>query len=148
MDTSNASETTQAKKMPPTWAPAIAIFMFASCAWSLYGFFMIISGAVPLSAEQARYFDGVPGFQYGISLLCGVLNLLAAIALLRSQKVALPLFATSLIANLFSTGWAAVSSNWLLALGFGGFIGYLLGVGILVRICFYVRDLVKRGLLT
>lgn len=143
----SAGESTRTKLMPPTWAPAIALLMFASCAWSLYGFYMVFAGAVPLSPEQVRYFEGVPGIQYGISLLCGLLNVAGSVALLRSQKIALPLFVISLVANLLSSGWAAISSNWLLALGFGGFLGYLLGVGILTRICFYANSLKKRGLL-
>jgi len=147
VEVSNAGEVTRSKQNSPTWVPVIALLMFASCAWSLYGFYMIFSGAVPLSAEQVRYFYGAPGVQYGISLLCGLLNVAGSVALLRSQKIALPLFVISLTANLLSSGWAAFTSNWLLALGFGGFLGYLLGVGIFARICFYANSLKKRGML-
>jgi len=136
------------KKKRPGWVWAISIFFFLSAGWTLLSFYLINTGAVPLNAIQKEYFGRLAGVDYGLSVIMGLTNLIGAVALFFLRKVSFYLFATAFGANLILALWHTVTRGWVAAVGGAGFVGALIGWGLLIVVCIYSWKLLQRGVLT
>ena len=48
----------------PAWVWIISIFYIISAVWTLFSFFLIFSGALPLPPQQAAYFRSLTSIDY------------------------------------------------------------------------------------
>lgn len=131
----------------PTLVWVISIFLFLSAAWTLFSFFLIFSGAVPLDAASQAYFASIGFFDWLVTGAIFALNLSAAIALFMLRKVAVNLFIGAFAINILSTVVTVFRTNWTEALGSSGLLGVLIGWGIALAIIFYARSLAQKGVL-
>jgi hypothetical protein len=131
----------------PGWVWAITIFFFIWVGWTLLSFLLIRSGAVPLNAAQAAYFDSLTALDYLASIGVGLANLAGAIALFRLRRAAFYIFAGSVGANLLLTLWHATAKGWVAAMSGSGLVGAAIGFGLLFAVCLYSRRLLQRGVL-
>ncbi len=138
----------ETKKKRPGWVWAISIFFFFSAGWTLLSFYLIYTGTVSLNPAQQAYFNNLTILDYSLTILMGFANLVGAISLFLLRKVALYLFVTALFANLLMTVWHIVFKGWAVAIGAPGLLGAIIGLGILVAVCFYSWRLTKSGVLT
>ena len=134
-------------KKRPGWVWAISIFSFFSAAFTLFGFYLIYSGKIPLQPAQKAYFESLTFVDMSLTILIGLTNLIGAVLLFRLRKQSFYLFAISLVANLSMTAWHIFSKGFIAAMPSGGLIGMLIGWGMLVAVCVYTKKLEKTGVL-
>jgi hypothetical protein len=131
----------------PKWAWAISIFYFLSAAYTLLSFYLINSGAVAAPEATKSYLDSLTATDYAFTILIGLANFIGAISLFLLRKMAYPLFLASFAASVPMSVWHIVSKNMLSAFVSGGAIGMLIGWGILLAVCLYLKKLTKLGVL-
>lgn len=132
----------------PALVWVISVFLFLAAAWTLFSFYLVFSGVVPLDAASQAYFASIGFFDWLVTGAIFALNLSAAISLLMLRKIAVNLFIGAFAINILSTVVTAFRTNWTEALGGSGLFGVLIGWGIALAIIFYARDLAKKGILT
>lgn len=131
----------------PWWVWVISIFFFFSAGWTLFSFYLISSGAVPLNAAQVAYFDSLTTLDYISSVGIGLINISAAIALFFLRKASFYLFASALAVNLLLTVWHVATKGWIAAMSGSGPLVVIIGLGILLAVCAYSWRLIQRGIL-
>ena len=134
-------------KKRPGWVWAISILFFFLAVPTLLSFYLINSGKIPLRPAQKTYFESLTFIDIGLSILNGLANLIGAVLLFCLRKQAFYLFAIALATNLLMTAWYIVSKGFIAAMPSGGLIGMLIGWGILVAVCVYIKKLEKAGVL-
>ena len=133
-------------KKRPRWVWVISIYFFLSASFVLFSFYLIGTGAITLDA--AIYFSSLTGLDWGLTILIGSANLLAAIALFLLRKVAFYLFAAAFGTGLLLGVWHAATKGWVAAIGGPGLIGTLIGYALGLAVCVYSWRLIQRGVLT
>ena len=93
------------------------------------------------------YLESLSSFDVGITVLIGLLNVSAAVALFALNRMALNLFVAAFVASLLVAVWHVVTKGWLEALGGPGFIGTVIGYSVSLAVCLYTWKLTKRGAL-
>jgi hypothetical protein len=132
----------------PKWVWAISIFYFLSAVYTLLSFYLVHSGAVTVSGATHQYLASMTALDYVFSILLGVAGLVGAVTLFFLRKVAYFFFLGSLILNILMTVWYALSNNLLAALPGGtAVIGMIIGWGMLLAVCIYIKKLSKLGVL-
>jgi len=136
---------------PPVKRPKLVwvvfLFYLFSVAYTALSFFLIFSGAISVTAEQAAYFRNLSVFDWATTALTSTLNLVAAVSLFLLRKIAFYLFAASLVLGFLQTLVHAITTNFVAALGGPGAIGVLIGYAISIAVCTYAWRLKTRGAL-
>jgi hypothetical protein len=143
----HVSDEQQVERKRPIWVWLLSLFFLLSAIWTLLSFYMIWSGAIPLGPTQQAYFDRLTPIDYALTIVIGLLNLSAAIALFLLRKIARDLFLASLGLSLILVAWQAATKGWVEALGGAGFVGVLIGYILLIVVCIYAWHLRKKGVL-
>lgn len=131
----------------PVWVLIISIFYLLSASWTLFSFYLILTGSITLQPAQKEYFENLTVLDYSFTILTGLANLIGAVTLFLLRRHAFYFFTGTLILNVLMTVWHAVSKGWIQAIGGPGLVGALIGMGILVAICIYSWRLTKAGVL-
>lgn len=131
----------------PIWVWVISIFYFVSALWTLFSFYMIYSGALPLPPEQARYFASLTALDYFFTVATACLSIAAVIALFLLRKAAFYLFLAGLGLDIVLSVEQLIANDLPAALGLAGLVGAAFGWVILGAICYYTWRLKKRGVL-
>ncbi|MGA3210711.1 MAG: hypothetical protein ABSD20_05340 [Terriglobales bacterium] len=132
-----AANAAAARQRRPVWIWAICAYVaIGVVTFSLSVLWMLQAGAVTFAAAVVVAL-GVP---------CTLLNVAAAVALIRRRKTAVRLFATSLVLTGFATGWAIAQAQ---AAGKapGPAATPLYGFAILLLIYLYCSRMKRRGVL-
>lgn len=137
----------ESRRKRPIWVWIVSIFFFLSAGWTLWSFYLINTGTIPLGPAQEAYFDSLTTTDYTLTIAIGVANLIGAVALFLLRKVALYFFLTALGANLILAAWHGATKGWAEALGGSGLVGALFGYVLLFAACIYAWKLAKRGTL-
>ena len=124
---------------------AVFLFYVLSVGSTVLSFFLIFSGAITVTPEQAVYFGNLSVFDLVVTALTGFLNVAGAIAIFRLRKIAFHLFATAFIFVILQTLVQTTTTNFVAALGGPGAVGALIGYGILLAVCIYAWKLKGRG---
>ena len=125
----------------------IVAFFLLSASFTLLSFYLILSGAVPLTPAQQTYFEKLTKVDYGLSIVVGVVNLTGAIALFLLRRLAFYLFSGALALSMLMAPWHMLTKDWLSAAGGPGAAGGLFGWVILLAVCLYAWKLTKVGIL-
>jgi hypothetical protein len=141
------SDEQKTSRKRPVWVWVISIFFFISAGWTLLSFYLIWSGVIPLAPAQKAYFDQLTLFDYGQSIVVGLLNMTGAVALFLLRRIALAFFLSGLGLGIISVVWHAATKGWIAAIGGPGLVGVLLGYVIVIAVCAYVWRLSKTGVL-
>lgn len=139
--------TEQLPRKRPGWVWVISIFFFFSAAWTLLSFYLIHTGTIPLNQQQRAYFEGLGAFDYSVTVLLGVANLMGAACLFLLRRAALYLFGAALVVNTLFTAWQILSTPWPDTIGSSGLTGAFIGWVLLVAVCLYVWRLSRKGVL-
>src|SRR5689334_21618762 len=83
----------------------ISIYFFLSSSWTMYSFFLVLTGKVPLTEAQRVYLGSFNGADYLLTILGALLGLCAAIALFLLRRAAYYLFGATLAFNMAFTIW-------------------------------------------
>ena len=126
---------------------AVFLFYVLSVGYTALSFFLIFSGSVPVTPEQAAYFRNLSVFNWAITALTGLLDVAGAIAILRLRKIAFYLFSSAFVLLILQTLVHTITTNFLTALGGSGAVGALIAYGILLAVCVYAWKLKGRGVL-
>lgn len=137
----------ESRRKRPVWVWIFSIYLFPSAAWTLLSFYLINTGAIPLSPAQEAYFDSLTTTDYTLAVAIGVANLIGAVALFLLRKAALYFFLAALGANLISGAWHGATKGWAEALGGSGLAGVLFSYVLMTAVCIYAWKLAKRGTL-
>jgi len=137
----------QSRSKRPKLVWAVFLFYVLSVGYTALSFFLIFSGSVPVTPEQAAYFRNLSVFDWAITALTGLLDVAGAIAILRLRKIAFYLFSSAFVLLILQTLVHTITTNFLTALGGSGAVGALIGYGILLAVCVYAWKLKGRGVL-
>ena len=137
----------QSKVRRPTLVWVIFVFYMLSAGWTLYSFYLVLSGAIPLQSVQKEYFDSLTSVDWALTTLLFLTNLLGAIFLILLQRWSFFLLTASLVINILMLSWHALSKDWLVAVEGPGKTGMFFGIGLTAAICFYSWRLLKQGFL-
>jgi hypothetical protein len=129
----------------PTLIWIISIFFFLAFVSTMASFFIIIVlGKGSLTPAQEAYYENLSVFDYALSFIPALLNLLGAIHLLKLSRFAFHLFATALGINLVTTVQHLLFTDYMSA--FPG-AGLFLGTVVAAAICLYAWRLTRKGVL-
>lgn len=131
----------------PGWVWVITILMLLSASWTLFSFYLIRTGAIPLAPEQRAIFDSMSALDYGLSIATGLLNISGAILLFLMRKAAVPLFGTAFALGVVGNAWTYLVKGMAPVVGTSVVIGSLVGLAIAGTIFLYARSLRARGML-
>ena len=126
----------------------IAIFYLLSMASTLVSLAAVLTGIVPVTEAQQRYFDSLGPVDYLGNLLILFISMWAVIEFFMMRKAAVRAFLFALALNVSLTMFHLIATNWREAAGGSGLatvvVSWIVSVGVLV----YARTLLNRGLLT
>jgi len=125
----------------------VFLFYVLSVGYTALSFFLVFSGAIPVTPEVAAYIINLSAFDWVITALTGLLNVAGAIAIFRLRKVAYYLFTATFVLVTLQTLVHIVTTNFVAAIGGPGLIGALIGYGITLAVCIYAWKLKARGVL-
>jgi hypothetical protein len=125
----------------------VFLFYLLSTGYTALSYFLIFSGVIPVTPEQATYLGNLSAFDWVITLLTGLLNAGGAIAIFRLRKIAFHLFSAAFAIVILQTLVHTITTNFVAALGGSGAVGALIGYGILLAVCVYAWKLKERGVL-
>lgn len=125
----------------------IFLWYILSPCFTIVSFVMINSGFIPVTPAQSAYFNSLTGFDYAMTVVVVLLTIAGAVAIFLLRKVSFHLFVTALVLSVLATLWNVISKGALAALGSTGFVGVLIGFGILAAVCWYALELRNRGVL-
>jgi hypothetical protein len=131
----------------PAWVWLISTFFFISACWTLLSFYLIHFEIITVPIETKQYFNTLAFQDHFITIVLGIINILAAIYLLLLKKISFYLFLSSLIINTLFTTLHAINKGLFAALSSGGLIGAIISYIILIGICLYSRKLMKSHIL-
>jgi len=131
----------------PGWVWVISIFYVLAPIWASVSWYMTLSGSVSLTPEAKAYMDSLTAFDYIAAGLQAVISLSAALTLFFLRKAAYHLFCAAFAIASIGMLWQTVSRGWLTAMASikGGLFGALLGIVLLLAVCFYTKQLSKEG---
>jgi hypothetical protein len=136
---------------PPARRPKLVwivfLFYIFSVVYTALSFFLVFSGSISVTPEQAAYFRTLSVFDWAITGVTAALNLAGAISIFLLRKSALPLFASSLGLSVLQTLVHAYTTNFIAALGGPGALGVLIAFAISIAVCLYAWRLKVRGIL-
>ena len=78
----------------------------------LLSFYLILSGAIPLEPAQKAYFDSLTLIDHVSTIIPGLLNISAAVALFLLRRIALYLFLSALGLNFVLAAWHGTTKEW------------------------------------
>jgi hypothetical protein len=137
----------QAPAKRPVWVWLISTFFFISACWTLLSFYLINFEIITVPIETKQYLNSFTFQDYFITIVIGLINLVAAIYLLLLKKISFYLFSSSLIINILFIILHAINKEFLKALSNSGSIGAIIGYIILIGVCLYSRKLMKSNVL-
>jgi len=136
---------------PPARRPKLVwivfLFYIFSVIYTAVSFFLVFSGSISVTPEQAAYFRSLSVFDWSMTGLTAALNLAGAISIFLLRKSAFPLFASSLGLSILQTLVHAYTTNFIAALGGPGALGVLIAFAISIAVCIYAWRLKTRGIL-
>jgi len=136
------------KKNRPIWVWVISIFYFLSAGYTLLSFFLIYAEVIHLEPAMKTYFDNLSIFDHALAIILGAANLIGAITLLLLRKQAFYIFSGIFCVNILVSIWHSISKGWIALLGGSGFVGAIIGWGLILAVIAYSRRLINRGILT
>lgn len=126
----------------------IAIFYLLSMASTLVSLAAVLTGIVPVTEAQQRYFDSLGPVDYLGNSLILFISAWAVVEFFMMRKTAVRAFVFALALNVSLTMFHLIATNWREAAGGSGLatvvVSWIVSVGVLV----YARTLLRRGLLT
>jgi hypothetical protein len=137
----------QPRNKRPKLVWTVFLFYVLSSVYTALSFLLVFSGTIPVTPEQAAYFRSLSTFDWAITALTGLLNVVGAIAIFRLRKIAFHIFAAAFVLVILQTFVHIVTTNFAAALGGSGALGALIGYGILLAVCVYAWKLKARGVL-
>ena len=142
-----ATESGGAAQRRPGWVWAISIFFMFSAIIGTLSFFVVLSGGLPMTDAQQRYFASLTFVDYVLTFLIALVNLCAAVLLFMLRRLAYGLFVATFVLGMLSVAWQIVARHWLSAMTIPGLIGAVIGWGLNIAVILYTRSLVRRGVL-
>src|SRR5712691_9905799 len=134
---------------PPAKRPKLVwivfLFYLFSVVYTGLSFFLVFSGSISVTPEQAAYFRNLSVFDWTMTGVTAALNLAGAIAIFLLRKSAFLFFASSLGLSILQTLVHAYTTNFIAALGGPGALGVLIGFAISIAVCLYAWRLKARG---
>ena len=125
----------------------IFLYYVLSGPFVALSFYLVFSGAVPLTPSQQSYFGNLTPFDFWLTILLGVANFTGAIALFLLRRLAAYLFSGALVLNVLMTIWHAAEKGWFAAMSVSAGVGALFGLVIALAICLYAWKLARAGVL-
>jgi hypothetical protein len=130
----------------------ISLFIFIMAGFSMMSVISAIVRATSTSTEeQQMYVSSLTFIDYGLVLLANLALLIGGAALFLLRKAAFYLFLSSVVLVLIKILWESFAKTWFtgVAVDVASEPWVFLGVfiGSLVGICWYIRKLMKEGLL-
>jgi hypothetical protein len=142
---SNDEQIVRRKRPILVWL--ISLFILLSAIWTLLSFYLILTGAIPLDPAQKAYFDRLTLIDHVSTIIPGLLNMSAAVALFLLRRIALYLFLSASGLSFVLAAWHATAKGWVEALGGAGLIGALIGYVLMIAVLIYTWRLSKKGVL-
>jgi hypothetical protein len=125
----------------------IAIFYLLSIASTLVSLAAMVTGIVPATPAQQRYFDSLGPVDYLGNLLILLISAWAVVEFFRMRKAAVRAFVIALAMNVGLTAFHLIATNWREAAGGSGLatviVSWIVSVGVLL----YAQKLLDRGVL-
>jgi hypothetical protein len=125
----------------------ICAFTGFSAVFIALSYYLVYSGAIPLTPAQEQYLGSLSSLDRAVSFTIAAINLSAATFLFLLRRHAAPLFTLGLSISVLTGIWHALYQGWPAAVG-GSVSGTLIGWGISLAVCLYAWRLVQRGVLT
>jgi hypothetical protein len=132
------------KRKRPVGVWVISIFILISVVWTLLSFYLIFTGAIPITDAQRKYFENLTMVDHIHMSLSIIANLAGVIYLLLLRKVAFYIFFALLFLGIFSILYEYWPIN---EFGIPILIGAVLGITIDGIICYYLWRLKVKGIL-
>ena len=144
-DTNKIDEFDTAKR--PKWVWLITIVYVFSFISTIYSFYTIYNGLIPLNEAQHEYFSNLGVIDYAITAISSLLALFAAITLFMLKKITIKIWVVVFVFGILAYIYSLLTSNYLEVMNAGRMIGPLIGIIIMAVIYFYAKRLDARGYL-
>jgi hypothetical protein len=131
----------------PVWVWIISLFYVLGAVATSLSFIEIFSGMVPLDQAHKIYFQSMTPFDWSLTAIIGLGNLVGAILLFILRRWAYFFFAGAFLISLLQEIYQVGARNLIGVLGIAAFVGSIIGYGINIAIIIYSRSLAKSGLL-
>lgn len=125
----------------------ISIFYFISAVWTLFSFYLVYSGSVPLDETQKVYFESLTTFDILITVTAVLVNLVGIILFFMLNRYALYCFITSFTLSMLLTVFQTYYRNWGDLMSGPGLVGAAIGWAINIAIILYAYRLTKKEIL-
>jgi hypothetical protein len=130
------------------WIWAICIAYLVSTVWSLLSLYLIFTGKMQMTPSQRMYFSSFSQSDLVLSILIGLVNLCAIVALFRLRRIAFYLLATTFAASIVTFLAHGATTGWFQTVGGSSLAGAIIGLCISAAVCMYAWMLMRRGALT
>ena len=140
-------QATQLSPKRPKLVWVIFVLVLLTVGYTVLSLYLVLSGAIPLTAEEAKYVRSLTPFDYAVTGASSILNLAGAIALFRLRKIAFYLLTAAFVVGIVGTLPHVGDASFAAALGGPGFIGMLVGYALWGAVCVYAWRLKARGVL-
>ena len=130
----------------PAFVWIISMFIFFTAGCVLTSYYMIYLGKIGLSQVQKEHLTSITLFDYVVSGIVSLTDLLGAVTLFNLRKQSFYFFVISLAINICTVGWYMFNKG----LGYIQPLGYLevlLSYMVYTAICVYIKGLDKKGVL-
>ena len=132
----------------PKWVWVITIFYSCSFIFTGFSFFAIFSEIIPITEVERAYFDNLSIFDWAMSAISTLLNVVAVITLFLLKKITIKAWGLVCICTGLFTIDAMIFTDYLKVIEGSGLVGSLIGFILVVGIFVYSRKLDKNGCLS
>jgi hypothetical protein len=129
-------------KRRPFFIWIIAIYYIGSFILSIYSWYMIKSGSLPISNEQTEFLVKIPNYVIAISMVIGVINCIGSIFLIMQKKIAFYLIGLGVLSSII---YSLVSFFTEIGGPNKSILGTVIGIIIELLIMLYITVIVKKG---
>ncbi len=136
------SESNSRKRPILVWI--ITIFYLISAGWTLFSFYLVYSGAIPLNETQRVYFEAQSTLDILLTIIIASANIIGAILLFMLRRFALHFFLGAFVISMLLTIAQIIFKNWLNVMGGHGLVGAAVGWLINIAIILYAYKLSKK----
>lgn len=131
----------------PGWVWAISILYGLSTIYTPISFYLVYSGALPLTGAQKEYFNSLGMFDWILVAVGSVIMLSAVVSLFLLKRVTIKLWGLAIIVTVLNSIYSMIAKNWLAAMDIPSLVGVVIGFALVVAIFFYTKRLDARGYL-
>ncbi|WP_331343891.1 hypothetical protein [Cellvibrio sp. UBA7661] len=136
------------KSIPiPVWL--ICLYFGLSAAWGFYVYISYLLGIENSNSELNVILETYMFFDYAVIFTKLTITISACILLFLLKKVALYFFYAKVVIAITSVAWFWQKTDVIESIGIATFliVNVAMGVGVWVAVCFYVHNLIKKGVL-